>query len=123
MATVHPDGWPQLSLVQQHCHDGVLDVSLTEQRIKVRNLRCDPRAAVLILPDGNQRFVVAEGPVALSPPSTTPGDEVGRNLENLYRSLAGEHPDWDDYRRAMVADRRLVGRMNIAHTYAGGAHT
>jgi uncharacterized protein len=35
----------------------------------------------------------------------------------LYRNIAGEHPDWDDYRRAMVTDRRVLMRMPISHLY------
>ena len=123
MATLHPDGRPQLSLVQQHTHDGVADVSLTEQRVKVRNLRRDPRATMMILPDGHDRFVVAEGRAELSPVSTEPGDDSGLRLQTLYRSLVGEHPDWDDYLRAMVRDHRLVATITIEHTYAGGAHS
>jgi hypothetical protein len=123
MATLHPDGRPQLSLVQQHTHDGVIDISLTEPRVKTRNLRHDPRAAVMILPAGSDRFVVAEGRADLSPTSTAPGDETGRRLRDLYRALAGEHPDWDDYLRAMVRDRRLVATITIDHTYDGGAHS
>jgi len=123
MATLHPDGRPQLSLVQHHTHGGVIDISLTERRVKARNLRHDPRAAIMILPAGHDRFVVAEGHADLSPTSTTPGDETGRRLQDLYRALAGEHPDWDDYLRAMVHDHRLIATITIDHTYHGGAHT
>ncbi|HEY0473755.1 MAG TPA: PPOX class F420-dependent oxidoreductase, partial [Kribbella sp.] len=38
-------------------------------------------------------------------------------LIDLYRAAAGEHPDWDDYRRAMVRDRRLVFSMTVDHAY------
>jgi PPOX class probable F420-dependent enzyme len=121
MTTVHPDGRSQLSLVQQHAHDGVLDVSLTGARVKTRNLRRDPRAALMILPAGTSRFVVAEGRAELSDVSRVPGDDVGRALAALYEALAGPHPDWDDYFRAMVEDRRLLCRVHVEHTYAGGA--
>lgn len=121
MATLHPDGSPQLSLVQQHAHDGVLDVSLTARRVKTRNLRRDPRVAVLVLPEGMSRFVVAEGRGELTDVSRTPGDDVGRALAELYESLAGPHPDWDDYLAAMVRDQRLRCRITVTHTYAGGA--
>jgi PPOX class probable F420-dependent enzyme len=120
MATVHPDGRPQLSLVQQHAHDGVLDVSLTAGRVKTRNLRRDPRVSLMVLPDGVSRFVVAEGRAELSDVSSVPGDGVGRALSRLYEALAGPHPDWADYHRAMVDDRRLLCRVHVEHTYAGG---
>jgi len=35
----------------------------------------------------------------------------------LYRAVLGEHPDWDDYRRAMVADKRVVIRLRPTHAY------
>jgi PPOX class probable F420-dependent enzyme len=121
MATLHPDGRPQLSLVQQHSGDGVIEVSLTASRVKTRNLRRDPRASVMILPEGIERFVVAEGRAELSDVSAEPGDEVGQALSRLYEALAGPHPDWDDYHRAMVDDQRLLCRIRVERTYAGGA--
>jgi hypothetical protein len=42
-------------------------------------------------------------------------------LAALYEALAGPHPDWDDYFRAMVDDRRLLCQAHVEHTYAGGA--
>lgn len=120
MTTLHPDGHPQMSLVQQHAHDGVLDVSLTATRIKTRNLRQDNRVSLMILPDGVDRWVVAEGRAELSDPSVTPGDDVGLALARLYEALAGPHPSWDDYYQAMVNDQRLLCRVHVEHTYAGG---
>ena len=38
-------------------------------------------------------------------------------LVQLYRELAGEHPDWDDYRQAMVDDRRVLMTLPISHVY------
>lgn len=123
MATLHPDGRPQLSLVRPWMHDGVAEVSLTDRRIKTRNLRADPRTSLLAATDDGQGFVVAEGRARLSPVSSEPGDDTGRALARLYRALAGEHPDWEDYYRVMVGDQRLVATIDIEHTYAGGAHT
>lgn len=123
MATLHRDGRPQLSLVRPWFHDGVAEVSLTEARVKTRNLRGDPRAALLAAADDGQRFVVAEGRAHLSAVSTVPGDATGLALARLYQALAGEHPDWDDYHHTMVRDQRLLATIKIEHTYAGGPHT
>lgn len=123
MATVHPDGRPQLSLVRPWFHDDVAEITLTSGRVKTRNLRVDPRAALIAVSDDNERFVVAEGRAELSRVSTEPGDDTGQALARLYRALAGEHPDWDDYHHAMVRDQRLIATIAIEHTYTGGAHT
>jgi hypothetical protein len=60
---------------------------------------------------------VVEGTATLSPVAQDPGDETVEELVAYYRALSGEHPDWDDYRRAMVADRRLVVRLAVEHAY------
>jgi hypothetical protein len=60
---------------------------------------------------------VIEGDGELSAVSTEPGDAAGQELADLYRSLGGEHPDWDDYFRAMVKDQRQVLRLRPSHAY------
>ena len=62
-------------------------------------MRNDPRVALIAAHGDDQRFVVAEGHAALTDMTTAPGDETGQRLADLYRALAGEHPDWDDYYR------------------------
>ena len=46
-----------------------------------------------------------------------PHDETVEALVSLYRDLAGEHPDWDEYRAAMVADRRVLLTLPLEHVY------
>ena len=123
MATVQPDGRPHLSVVTPWVHGHHADISLTDRRIKTRNLRTDGRMALIAVSADQQRFVVAEGNTELTEISTTPGDATGQRLADVYRAIAGEHPDWDDYYQAMVSDRRLVARVNITNTYDGGTHT
>ena len=53
----------------------------------------------------------------LSPPAAAPDDDTVESLIELYRNVAGEHSDWDDYRRAMVTDRRVLLRLPIGHLY------
>jgi hypothetical protein len=62
-------------------------------------------------------YAVADGTATLSPVSADLHDETVEELIDVYRSIAGEHPDWDDYRRAMVADQRLVVRIQVERTY------
>ncbi|BBX68820.1 PPOX class F420-dependent oxidoreductase [Mycolicibacterium psychrotolerans] len=119
LATLKRDGRPQLSNVSYHFDPRALtiSVSITEPRAKTRNLRRDPRAAVHVSSDDGWAYAVAEGDAVLTPPAANPSDETVEGLVALYRNIAGEHPDWDDYRRAMVDDRRVLMTLPIAHLY------
>ncbi|HUL98157.1 MAG TPA: PPOX class F420-dependent oxidoreductase [Mycobacterium sp.] len=119
LATIKRDGRPQLSNVSYHFNPriAVIEVSITEPRAKTRNLRRDPRASILVTSDDGWSYAVAEGTAELSPPAVDPHDDTVEALIALYRSIAGEHPDWDDYRRAMVTDRRVLMQLPISHVY------
>jgi PPOX class probable F420-dependent enzyme len=119
LATIKRDGRPQLSNVSYHfdARSGAIQVSITEPRAKTRNLRRDPRASVLVSSDDGWSYAVAEGTAELTPPAVKPDDDTVEALVELYRNIAGEHPDWDDYREAMVTDRRVVLTLPIAHLY------
>jgi PPOX class probable F420-dependent enzyme len=119
LATVKRDGRPQLSNVIYHFdpRELVVEVSITEPRAKTRNLRRDARASVLVSSDDGWSYAVAEGNAILSPPAASPHDDTVEALVALYRDIAGEHPDWDDYRRAMVTDRRVLLKLPISHVY------
>lgn len=119
LATIKRDGRPQLSNVSYHFDSraAVIEVSITEPRAKTRNLRRDPRASILVTSDDGWSYAVAEGTAELSPPAADPHDDTVEALIALYRNIAGEHPDWDDYRRAMVTDRRVLMRLPISHVY------
>jgi len=60
---------------------------------------------------------VAEGQAELSAVARDPHDAAVEELAELYRSVQGEHPDWDDFRAAMVRDRRLVLRIKAERAY------
>ncbi|OAN41509.1 PPOX class F420-dependent oxidoreductase [Mycolicibacterium iranicum] len=119
LATIKRDGRAQLSNVSYHFDARTLTiaVSITEPRAKTRNLRRDPRAAIHVSSDDGWAYVVAEGDAVLTPPAANPHDDTVEGLVDLYRMLAGEHPDWDDYRRAMVDDRRVLMTLPISHVY------
>ena len=119
LATIKQDGRPQLSNVSYHfdTRDVVVRVSITEPRAKTRNLRRDPRASLLVDADDGWSYAVAEGTAELSPPAAAPGDDTVEALIALYRNIAGEHPDWDEYRQAMVTDRRVLLTLPISHVY------
>ena len=119
LATIKSDGRPQLSNVSYYFDSRAvaIQVSVTEPRAKTRNLRRDPRASILVDSDDGGSYAVAEGNAQLTPPAAAPDDDTVEALIALYRNIAGEHPDWDDYRRAMVTDRRVVLTLPISHLY------
>ncbi|KXK59981.1 MULTISPECIES: PPOX class F420-dependent oxidoreductase [Micromonospora] len=119
LATLKRDGRPQLSTVMYGYdpQQRVIRVSVTDGRAKTANLRRDPRASFHVGSDDGWTYAVAEGRAELTPAATDPHDATVEELVDLYRALAGEHSDWDDYRRAMVADRRLVLRLHVERLY------
>ena len=120
LTTLRRDGRPQLSnVVHAVGSDDVIRVSTTDDRAKTSNLRRRPWAALKVDGSSFWSYAVLEGDVELTPVATAPDDATVDELVELYRSISGEHSDWDDYRRAMVADKRLVIRLRP--TYAYGA--
>jgi PPOX class probable F420-dependent enzyme len=119
LATIRRDGRPQLSNVGYAVDpdEGVVRVSVTADRAKTRNLRRDPRASLHVTSDDFWTWVVVEGNAELTPVAADPHDATVEELITYYRGTAGEHPDWDEYRAAMVADRRLVVRLRPVHAY------
>lgn len=119
LATLKRDGRPQLSNVSYYFDPrGVaIQVSVTEPRAKTRNLRRDPRASIHVRSDDGWAYAVAEGDAVLTPPAASADDDTVECLVALYRNIAGEHPDWDDYRAAMVEDRRVLLTLPISHLY------
>ncbi len=110
LATTRADGRPQLSpIVVAVDDDGRVLISTRETAIKAKNLARDPRASLCGL---NEHFfgewVQAEGLAELIHlPEALP------ILEDYYRRISGEHPDWDEYREAMRRERRLVVRITL----------
>ena len=118
LVTQKRDGRPQLSNVIYGVDDDrLVRVSITADRAKYRNLRRDPRSSLHVTQDDFWAYVVLEGEIELSDVATAPDDATVDELIELYRSLSGEHPDWDDYRAAMVRDRRVVARLRPIRAY------
>ncbi|MGW0994425.1 PPOX class F420-dependent oxidoreductase [Streptomyces sp. NPDC002523] len=119
LVTLKSDGRPQLSNVGHAYYpdERIIRVSVTDDRAKTRNLRRDPRASYHVTSGDRWAYTVAEGTAELSPVAADPYDETVEELVRLYRDVVGEHPDWDDYRAAMVRDRRLVVRLRVDRAY------
>lgn len=119
LATIKRDGRPQLSTVS-YAFDpaaGVIRVSITDGRAKTANLRRDPRASFHVSSADGWAYAVAEARAELTPVAEHPDDPTVAELVTLYRAVQGEHPDWADYRRAMVTERRLVLRLHVERVY------
>lgn len=119
LITLKRDGRPQLSNVSHAYYpdEGVIRVSITDDRAKTRNLRRDPRASYHVTSPDRRAYTVAEGTAELTPVAKDPYDDTVEELIRLYRDVQGEHPDWADYRAAMVRDRRLVLRLRVERAY------
>ncbi|HTH04823.1 MAG TPA: PPOX class F420-dependent oxidoreductase [Ilumatobacteraceae bacterium] len=118
LVTLKCDGRPQLSNISYLVDDdGTIKVSVTAGRAKYVNLKRDPRASLYVGRDDFWAYAVVEGDVEITPPAAAPDDATVEALIDLYRKIAGEHPDWDDYRRAMVDDGRVVLTLTPTHAY------
>lgn len=118
LATLKRDGLPQQSIISYYvADDATLRVSLTDDRAKTRNLRRDPRVSLLVYAKDSYSYVVVEGTAELTAPATDPHDATADALVVYYRTMRGEHPDWDEYRAAMVSDKRLVLTIRPTRAY------
>ena len=110
VATSRSDGRPQLSPVTCTVDDeGRVLISTRETAVKTRNLRRRPQASLCVFTDNFfGEWVQVEGDVEI-----IPLPDAMDLLVEYYRSISGEHPDWDDYRAAMVRDQRVIVRITI----------
>jgi PPOX class probable F420-dependent enzyme len=110
LATIRLDGAPALTPVTVSVDEaGRAVISTRQTAYKVKNLRRDPRAWLCVTPDsffGNWIQVEGRAEIVELPEAMEP-------LVAYYRSVSGEHPDWADYRAAMVRDRRVLIRIDI----------
>jgi PPOX class probable F420-dependent enzyme len=111
LATTRADGRPQMSpVVCAVDDDGRVLISTRETAVKTRNLRRDPFASVCAFTDGFfGEWVQAEGTAEV-----IPLPDAMELLVGYYRMISGEHPDWSDYRAAMVRDRRVIIRVTLS---------
>ncbi len=109
LATLRQDGSPQLTPVAVGVDDaGLVVISSRETAYKVKHVRRTGKAYVCVLPDGFfGEWIYVEGPATIqSLPEAMDG------LVAYYRSISGEHPDWNEYRAAMERDQRCLIRID-----------
>lgn len=118
VASLKSDGRPQLSnIVYGVDDDGTIRISVAASRAKTKNFRRDPRASLHVTDDDFDTYCVIEGEAELTPATTEPGDATSDALVAYYRTLSGEHPDWDAFRRAMVDEGRLLLLIRPTRAY------
>ena len=110
LTTYRRDGQAQMSPVTAGVDaSGRVIVSVTEDRAKTKNARRDPRVALCVLSEGFYGpWVQVEGLAEFAD-----GPDRIDVLVDYYRALSGEHPDWGEYRAAMVRDRRVLLRFEV----------
>ena len=110
LATARADGRPQLSPVAATADDdGRALISTRETAVKARNVARDPRVSLCVFTDQFfGEWIQAEGTAEI-----VHLPEALDVLMDYYRRIAGEHPDWDDYREAMRRERRVMVRVTI----------
>jgi PPOX class probable F420-dependent enzyme len=118
LITEKSNGRPQSSNIAYVVDDeDRILVSVTDGRAKTANLRRTGRASLHVNRDDFWAYAVIEADVDLSPVAAEPDDATVDRLVEYYRAVAGEHDDWDEYRAAMVSDRRLVLTLTPTHAY------
>ncbi len=109
LATVRSGGHPQMSPVSVALDgEGRPSISTRETAYKVRNILRNPLVSLCVTSDDFWRWIQVDGraEVVVLP------DAMDLLIEQ-YRTVAGEHPDWDDYRRAMEEQGRVIIRIDI----------
>jgi len=118
IVTQRRDGRPQLSNIAYAVTDGgAIHISVTDSRAKTNNLRRTPLASLHVTSEDFWSYCVLDCDVELMPVASAPDDATVDTLVEYYRAVSGEHPDWDDYRRAMVTDKRLLLQLTPTHAY------
>ena len=120
LTTLKRDGRPQLSNVVYGFFDDRVHISVREHLAKTHNATRDPRVSFHVTNDSFGRYLVIDGTALVSAVTASPTDVTAELLVRTYRSIAGEHPDWDEYREAMIQQKRVVISFGTDHAYGQG---
>ena len=106
LTTYRQNGNAQMSIIVVGAYRGGAAFTTTADRAKLRNLKRDARCTLLVSQDSWWRFLVLEGHAEILSPENTDADGIRQTLRGVYRSISGEHPDWEEYDQAMVDEHR-----------------
>lgn len=112
MTTTKKDGMPHVARIGIGLVDGELWSSGTQDRVRTKHLRRDNRSALMVFGDNRYSWLGLETTVTI-----LDGPDAPQLNLKLYRTLAGEPDDVDEYLEAMVSEKRLIYRFEIGKTY------
>lgn len=112
MTTLKKDGMPHVARVGIGLHEGKLWSSGTQDRVRTGHVRRDPRCALFVMSDSPWRWLGLETKVTI-----LDGPDAPKLNLALYRELAGEPDDVDEYLEAMVREKRLIFEFEILKAY------
>lgn len=108
LSTFRKNGAAQLSIIVVGPFQDGAAFTTTADRAKLSNLRRDPRCSLLVSQDSWWGYVVLEGNARIMSSDNTDADELRLALHQVYRVIAGDHSNWDEYDQAMRDERRSV---------------
>jgi PPOX class probable F420-dependent enzyme len=119
MTSFRRNGMPQLSIVTVYPRDGGVGISITETRIKFKNLLRDPRCSVLIShADWWSGFLVFEGTAELTHSGNTDPEALRLARRHIFSATTRRRSaDWDEYDRIANDDKRVAMLLRPSHVY------
>lgn len=112
LITIRADGRPQSSDIAYAIDGDTFVISVTHERAKTANMRRDPRVVLHLSEPAAWSYVSFDGTASLSAVTTSPSDRTSDALVAYYESVTGApHSDWEEFRQAMIDERRLVVRL------------
>ena len=112
LVTLRRDGRAQTSDIVYAVIDGAITVSLTATRAKTANMRRDPRVVLHVTSPDTWSYVSFDGVADLGEVTVAPDDDASDDLVATYQAVTGsDHPDWAEFRQAMIDEQRLVLRI------------
>ena len=122
LTTFRRNGAAQMSIVSCGPYREGIAFTVTEDRVKLKNLRLNPRCTLLVSQESWWGFVVLEGRAEILSADNTDPEEFSLALRDAYRATSGEeHPNWEEYDQAMRDDRRSVIIVVPDHMYGTAA--
>ena len=118
LTTFRRNGAVQISIISCGPYRDGIAFTVTETRVKLKNLRRDPRCSLMVSNENWWGFVVLEGKATILSVDNTSPDEFRDALRDTYRIASGEeHSNWEEYDQAMKDDRRSVIIVVPDHIY------